>query len=273
MLGLLQRMFIYRPVRTQRVCPVEAGLKAAQVEPVSYVTDDGLTLQGWHIPAVGKRRSGVGTLLFFPGNGNHRGRRGTTCRVLSELGLNVFLFDYRGYAENPGRPTENLISTDARAIWRSLTEQRKIPANEIVIYGESLGGGVSTRLAAELCVQGTSPGGLILCATFSSLLDAAIHNYGWLPVRQVLIERYPSIELIDRVNCPLMVIHGERDRVVPIRLGRELFERGQPSSINGIAKRFVTLPNAGHNDILKVEEPGYRAGIVEYLDSLKIGAA
>jgi len=268
MFGGLQRRLIYRPVRTRRVCPVAAGLDAARVEPVSYVTDDGLTLQGWHVPAIGKRRSGVGTLLFFPGNGFHREKRGTTCRVLSEMGLDVFLFDYRGYAENPGRPTEDLISTDARAIWRSLTEQRKIPAGEIVIYGESLGGGVSTRLAAELCVKGALPGGLILCATFSSLLDAAIHNYGWLPVRRVLIERYPSIELIHQVTCPLLVMHGEQDRVVPFALGRQLFEAARSSAENGIGKGFVSLPKAGHNDILKVEEAGYRAGIEGFLDTL-----
>lgn len=264
----LQRRLIYRPQRARRVCPREAGLDAARVESVSYVTDDGLRLQGWHIPAEGDRRSGLGTLVFFPGNGFHRGKRGVTCRVLSELGFDVYLFDYRGYAENPGKPTEELISGDARAIWRHLTDERGIVASEIVIYGESLGGGVSTRLAAELCAGGRLPGGLILCATFSSLLDAAVHNYGWLPVRRVLVERYPSLELIPQVTCPLLVIHGEQDRVVPIKLGRRLFDTAQRKSANGVEKRFVSLPKAGHNDILKVEAVGYRTGIEGFLDSL-----
>lgn len=264
----LQRRLIYRPTRTAHVCPVAAGLKDHEVEPVSYVTDDGLTLCGWRVEGQ-KQKTGPQVLLFFPGNGFHRGRRGGTCRVLSELGLDTYLFDYRGYAENPGRPTEEKITGDAKAIWRYLTEQRGISPKSIVVYGESLGGGVATRLTAELCRQGTEPGALVLCATFSSLLEAAVHNYWWLPVRTVLIEEYGSIDLIPEVTCPLLVLHGERDRVVPASLSRKLFEAAREKSVCGIEKRFVSLPKSGHNDILKVEEPIYRKEVESFLERLR----
>lgn len=269
MLGRLQRRLIYRPVKAKRVCPAAAGLETAGVEPVSYVTDDGLRLQGWHVPAACSRSESRGRIVFFPGNGFHRGRRGTTCRVLSELGLDVFLFDYRGYGENPGSPQERLISADAHAIWRFLTEERMVPASEIILYGESLGGGVATRLAAELCTGGSSPAGLILCATFSSLLDAAGYHYGWLPLRRILVENYPSVELIQAVNCPTLLMHGEQDRVVPIVLGRRLYDAARSASVNGVGKRFVRFPKAGHNDIIKVDESVYRAGIAEFLADLQ----
>lgn len=271
MFNSLQRRLIYRPTRMKRVCPVAAGLDPAMVESVSYETDDGLRLQGWHVlPAFGTAPKG--TVLFFPGNGYHRGRRGLTCRELSDLGLDVFLFDYRGYAENPGRPTEGLISRDAHSLWNSLIHDRGISPESLIIYGESLGGGVATRLTAELCERLSAPRGLILCATFSSLLDAAIHNYGWLPVRSVLVERYPSLDLIRSVSCPLLSLHGERDRVVPISLGRRLFNAAPEQGRNGIPKQFVTLPSAGHNDFLKVEASAYRAGILEFLKNLGVPA-
>jgi hypothetical protein len=123
-------------------------------------------------------------------------------------------------------------------------------------------------LAAERCVAGTPPGGLVLRATFSSLSDAAAYHYPWLPVRWLLVERYPSVERMPQVTCPILHVHGRQDSIIPIELGRRLFDAAPPRSAGGIAKRFVELPSAGHNDIVAVAQPEFRAAVAEFLKQL-----
>lgn len=265
----LQRKIIYRPTKVDKVSPEETGLSPDQIVPISYVTRDGLDLQGWEINPLQPRTALPDTILFFQGRERHRGRRGKTFQALTELGLKIFVFDYRGFADNPGSPSEDHFTQDARALWDYLTRQRGIDRRRILIYGESLGGGVATRLASELSLQHAPPAGLILCATFSSLLEAGVHNYPWLPVRTILREIYPSRDLIPSVTSPILMVHGALDRIVPLTLAEKLFDAAPHACKNGTPKQLHILPAAGHNDIQHTEPENYRAAIAQFLQHLK----
>jgi uncharacterized protein len=279
MLALVQRSLIYFPARVSAVLPADAGLPSDRVLAVQITSEDGLTLHGWHVLPPGRSTEALGpadsvslpegaVILYFPGNAGHRGYRGDELRTLADLDAQVFLFDYRGYGENPGRPTERDLIRDARTAWRHLTETRKIDPARIILFGESLGGGVAVRLAADLCREGTAPGGLMLRSTFSSLVDVAAHHYPWVPVRLLMIDRFESEQHIPAVTCPILQIHGSRDRIVPVRFARRLFEAAPQQSAAGISKQFTELASADHNDIPYVSPAEYRAAMADFLESV-----
>lgn len=274
MLASFQRSLIYLPTRGT-VEIAEAGFTEKQLRPVSRGTEDGLTLHGWLIPADGTdvagsiADDGKPLILYFPGNGGHRGYRAREIRQFTGLGCHVLYFDYRGYAENAGRPTESDLALDARGAWRYATDELQVAPGRVVVWGESLGGGVATKLTAELCREGTPPRGLILRGTFTSLADAAAHHYPWLPVRWLLVDRFSSIEQIGQVTCPLLMIHGQLDTIVPIEQGRALFEAAPAKSSAGVPKRFVELPEAGHNDIMHVAAAEVGEAVEKLLENVE----
>jgi len=276
MLALLQRALIYLPSRASRIDPRDAGLPPGRIHTITLRTDDDLELRGWHLLPNGQSAAdrtqcdeqlalGRPVVLYFSGNAGHRAWRIEEFELLTRLGCDVFVFDYRGYGDNAGSPSEQRLAADAAAVWRYATEARRIEPRRLILFGESLGGGVGVRLAADQSVSGTPPGGLVLRATFSSLPDVAAYHYPWLPVRWLMIDRYPSVDRIGRVSCPILHLHGRRDTIIPIQLGRRLFDAAPPQSASGIPKQFVELPTAGHNDILGVAEAELRAALGEFL--------
>jgi hypothetical protein len=279
MLHLLQRSLIYLPTCEAQIEPRDAELPPGQVHTVMARTNDRLELRGWHILADGRRAAsheecdreltaGRLLVLYFSGNAANRRYRVPEFRIFTSLGVDVFIFDYRGYGDNLGSPSEERLAADARTVWRYATEERKVAPDRIILYGESIGGGVAVRLAAELCEADTSPGGLLVRSTFSSLVDAAAHHYPWLPVRLALVDRYPSIEHVPQVTCPILQIHGRRDVIIPIKFGQRLFEAAPQVSSSGIEKKFVELPEAGHNDVNLVAEAEFREAIRDFLSRL-----
>ncbi len=274
MIVLIQRKIIYRPLREKVVFDPEA-VSSGVLGEVRVPTDDGLTLYGWHATSrhgiAGGDSSWRPLVIFFPGNSGHRGCRVRDFEMFTQVGADLLLVDYRGYAENAGKPSEPSLAADARAVWRYAVDEFEVPPERIVLFGGSLGGGVATRLAHELCGEGSAPAGLILRATFTSMADAGKFHYPWLPVRHLLVERFPSIERIAHVTCPLLVMHGARDRVVPIDQGRRLFETAAPQSACGVEKRFVELPDSGHNDIIHTGWDAMRIAFSSFLSGISNG--
>lgn len=232
-LWLGQRRLIYFP----QAPPVPAAtVVAPRAEDVSFETEDGLELHGWFFPS--EQASNGGAVLVFPGNAGSREFRVPLAVGFSPHGLSVLLVDYRGYGGNPGSPTETGLVRDARAARAWLASRPDVDPERIVYFGESLGAAVAVALAAE-----QPPAALVLRSPFSSLVDVGRVHYPWLPVGLLLRDRYPAIEQIRGIQCPLLVIAGESDWIVPAKLSRRLFEAaGCP------AKRFVSIPGAGHND-------------------------
>jgi len=280
MIVLLQRYLIYFPKKEPVILPEDAGLPAGRVKAISTETADGHALNGWLVGAEpgqrdatskGTQQAGGETrlLLYFSGNAANRLYRVEEATTLNELGADVAIFDYRGYGENTGSPSEEGLAADARAMWRHALEECDVSScRQIILVGESLGGGVATRLAAELCEAGTPPGGLVLRSTFSSLVDAGAYHYPWLPVRLFLRDRFASLERIPSVTCPILVLHGRQDRIVPFELGQRLFEAAPQMSHNGLAKQFVEFPGADHNDVLWIARNAYREAVGTFLDEL-----
>ncbi|KUI30569.1 hypothetical protein AU195_24940 [Mycobacterium sp. IS-1496] len=232
-LGLLwtqQRRLIYFPAPG----PVpSASTVSPGARDVVLRTADGLDLGGWYFPTAGR---GPGVVMFN-GNGGDRSMRAALAIALRRMGSSVLLFDYRGYGGNPGRPSEDGLAADARAAREWLAAQPEVDPVRLVYFGESLGGAVAVGLAAE-----QPPAALILRSPFTSLPDVGAVHYPWLPVRRLLIDRYPSIERIGGIGAPLLVIAGDRDDIVPAGMSRRLFDAAAEP------KEFVLVPDAGHND-------------------------
>ncbi len=274
-----QRKLLYHP-STMKTMPLsESSLQEGFVHEIAFQTADGLTLNGWHLLRTGQKtdtkeetqqalESAPLLVLFFHGNGGDRRGRVTYSLLMNRAEADVFLIDYRGYAENPGSPTEEGLAEDARGLWKYATETRNVKPERIVLFGESLGGGVAVRLAAELCEQGTPPAGLIVRSSFSSVTDTACHRFPFLPVRLLLWDRFPSAERIPKVTCPILVFHGTKDRIVPYYLGQKLFEAAPKESANHTPKKFVSLEDGTHNGVLQTHRKEYSQAVEQFLRSL-----
>ncbi|RWA18011.1 hypothetical protein MELE44368_24440 [Mycolicibacterium elephantis DSM 44368] len=229
--GLLwsqQRRLIYFPSPG----PVpSAATVLSNGRDVVIETDDGIRLGAWYFPVAGEAPA----VLVFNGNGGDRSMRWPLAAALNRMGLSVLLFDYRGYGGNLGSPSEDGLAADARAAQEWLAAQPGV--EQIVYFGESLGAAVAVGLAVQ-----RPPAALILRSPFTSLADVAAVHYPWLPMRRVLLDRYPSIDRIASVRAPLLAIAGDSDDIVPEQLSRRLYEAANAP------KRYVVVPGAGHND-------------------------
>lgn len=280
MLGVMQRGLIYFPMREEQMKPESWGLAGTRCLPVTIATADGVSLHGWHVlPAdssvlnsteqAWELDRGRPVILFFSGNAGHRGYRADELAFLANMNTDVFLMDYRGYAENSGNPSESALLEDAWTVWRHLTGELGISGQRILLLGESLGGGVACGLAERLSREGVEFGGLFFKGSFSSLVDVASYHYPWLPVRLVLLDRYESVKRIPSVTSPIAILHGGADDIIPLKLAEKLHAAAPETSADGLPKRFHLLPDAGHNDIHFGHAAPYRSALTPLLDHIR----
>jgi fermentation-respiration switch protein FrsA (DUF1100 family) len=228
-----QRRLIY--LASARPAPPADAVLAGS-EDVLFLTEDGLRLAGWFVPAAPGRDTGR-TVLMLNGNAGDRSDRAPFAEAMAGSGVSVLLFDYRGYAGNPGHPTETGLAADARAARDYLASRPDVRSDSIVYFGESLGAAVAIRLAVE-----RPPAGLVLRSPFTALADVGRLLYPFLPVRLLLKDRYDAIGRIGSVGCPLLVVAGAADGIVPASHSRRLYDAARQP------KRYVEIPGAGHND-------------------------
>jgi fermentation-respiration switch protein FrsA (DUF1100 family) len=203
----LQRRLIYLPNR-QAVPPAAEVLAGAR--DVRLVTDDGLELGAWFVPATAASADRGMAVLVASGNAGDRSIRAPLARALAGRGLSVLLFDYRGYGGNPGSPTEQGLALDVRAAYRFLVEQAGVRPDRLLYFGESLGAAVVAELATE-----RPPAGLVLRSPFVDLASVGRVHYPLLPVSLLLRDRFPVADQVGKVTVPTAVVYGTNDSVVP----------------------------------------------------------
>jgi fermentation-respiration switch protein FrsA (DUF1100 family) len=202
---------LYHPAPELRGTPADAGLS---YESVYLKTVDGKRLGAWWIPSGSAR----GVLLYCHGNGGNISALLDSVRVFNRLGLDLFVFDYRGYGESTGNPSEQGLYRDVEAAWDYLERIRRIDPQKIVVFGWSLGGPVAAWIS-----QKHRPGALILEGAFTSLQDAARDRVPGFFVTLFIPDQYPTKQYVAVVECPVLIIHSRDDEVMPFHHGEALF--------------------------------------------------
>lgn len=226
-----QASLIYYPEPGRSIIETP-GDRGLAFESVEIATPDSETLNGWFVPAP----AAAGTVLFFHGNAGNISHRMDYLLMFHRLGYNTLIFDYRGYGQSSGSPSESGTYLDAQAAWRYLTETKEIPSTRVVLFGESLGGAVAAWLAAR-----EKPALLVLASVFTSIPDMAAKIYPFLPVRLLSRFEYSTIDYLRTVTCPVLVAHSPQDDIVPFTHGEALYQ------IAPEPKQFLRL-QGGHNN-------------------------
>jgi len=251
----VEKRFVFFPSSEVIYTPQRSGL---EYEDVSRTSQDGLRLHGWFVPGD----SNV-TLLWFHGNGGNIGHRVDELGIIHDrLGVNLLIFDYRGYGKSEGKPSEQGTYLDARAALAHLQTRSDVDPDKIVYFGRSLGAAVAVELAT---VQ--PPMAMVLVSPFASIADMARISLRNLPIQWLVRDRYDSTARISEIRCPLLVLHGDQDETVPIAQGKKLFDAASPP------KLFQALPGAGHNDTHLVAGSGYWEALEGFLASLPANQA
>ena len=244
-----QSAMIFFPYRELSETPSDWSMP---YEDVYLTTEDGVQLHGWYIPSPQAKN----TLLFFHGNAGNISHRADSVAIFHRLGLNVFIFDYRGYGHSQGKPSEKGLYLDAAAAWRYLSENRKLDHRAIIIFGRSLG----AAPAAELAVK-VKPRGLILESSFSSAKAMADRVLPLISNLVYLRYRFDTEALMPKVSCPVLVLHSPDDEIIPYTLGRRVYAAAREP------KQFVDL-KGDHNSGFLQSQPDYEISLARFVKSL-----
>ena len=240
-----QRSFIYLP-DGRRPDLVMSGA-AETFSAATLVAADGIATVSWYRVA----RAGEPTLVLFQGNAGNISDRLFKVVPFLQQGWGVLLVGYRGYGGNPGKPTEAGLYADGRAALNYLAGQGVVPG-WLVLYGESLGSGIAVQMATEI-----RTGALVLEAPFTSLADMAQRQFPYFPARWLVLDRFDSLAKIGSIPTPLLILHGERDTIVPVDLGRRLFDAANEPKV------FHAFPEAGHVDLY---DHGAERAVIEFVE-------
>ncbi|NLH42165.1 MAG: alpha/beta hydrolase [Planctomycetes bacterium] len=248
-LFVMQPRLVYRPTRDVAFTPAQRDLP---YEDAVFRSCDGVKLAGWYVPAEGARF----TVLFCHGNAGNVMHTMDAASQFHEMGLNCLVFDYRGYGDSEGTPTEVGTYLDARAAFDWLTQTKGVPAERIIVCGRSLGGAIAARVAAEV-----QPAALALEGAFTSYADIGAHFYPYMPVRLFARYRYNTREFVRQVRCPVLVVHSRDDQVVPAVFGDRLFQAAAEP------KQFAEIAG-GHTDGFLSSADQYKEAWAQWLDFL-----
>jgi fermentation-respiration switch protein FrsA (DUF1100 family) len=241
-MSILDQLFVYHPDSWQEQdWKARSGLP---LEDVWFQSSDGTKLFGWYV----EQDATSAVVLWCHGNAGNIINRLENLRELYRLGLSVFLFDYRGYGRSHGSPSEEGLYQDAFGAYDYLARTRMIRPERIVLFGRSLGAAVAAEVASH-----KPAAGLILESAFPSIEAVAKFHYGGVPVHWLLSAEFRLIDRLPQLSLPKLIVHGDQDDIIPIELGREVFEAAKPP------KSFYVIKGADHNNSYYVGgEPYFR---------------
>ncbi|MGD1157576.1 MAG: alpha/beta hydrolase [Terriglobia bacterium] len=251
MLRTLENRLIYFPPRYPEGFSPRNHLES-EGEDVWLTTEDNVRINAFYL----SHPSSPKVLLWFHGNAENIGYGLARMKVLSQIGVNILAVDYRGYGKSEGKPDEAGVYRDADAAYDYLVKQRHIRAEDIFIYGNSLGGAVALDLAAR-----RPCGGLIVQSSFTSARAMARRMFRVPLLEYVPKTRFDSLQKIRDVHAPILIAHGTRDEVVPFEMGRRLFAAASEP------KRFYPIEGAGHNDVIEVGGDAYLQQLKTFVGS------
>ncbi len=243
----LERTTLFVPDKVITVTPRDVGVN---FEDDFFVTKDQVKIHGWFIKG---KLSASKVLLFFHGNAGNISGRVEKVQIFYDMGLSVFIIDYRGYGKSEGSPTEKGMYLDAQGAYDYLIDERNIAVDDIVVYGASLGGVAAIDLANQRKISS-----LIVDGTFSSARDMAKRIFPFIPSFLINI-KLDSIEKIKNIDVPKLMIHSIDDRTVPFSLGKKLFDAALEP------KTFLSL-SGDHNEVHNVDRAKFIEGIELFLE-------
>jgi fermentation-respiration switch protein FrsA (DUF1100 family) len=236
---------IYYPVR-EHTLPAPP-----RAQDVWLTTADGVRIHAWFVPAETNAKL---TVLFCHGNAGNIADRLDKLEILNGLGVDVLIFDYRGYGRSEGRPNEHGTYRDAQAAYEHLTKTMNREPRSVIAYGESLGAAIAVDLAAKAPL-----GGVILEEPFTSVVDVGRGMFPFLPVRWLVRNKYDTLSKIGRVHAPLLILHSRDDEYFPMRHAERLLTAAAEP------KRLVEL-RGGHNDAFLVSAETYRSALRDFFN-------
>ena len=244
-----ERANLYFPMKPTAADPRMLGLS---FETVWFDTADGERLFGWFLPAP-KAGSDALTVLFFNGNAGNISYRLEKAAILHAMGVNLFLFDYRGYGNSSGRPSEAGLYADAEAAVRVLTETRGVSPERLIFFGESLGAAVAVETALHHPCAG-----VILESAFTSTADMARRLFPILPLHRVVTQHFDTVSKIGRLTEPMLIVHSRDDEIVPYAMAAALRDAA------GGRATLATI-RGGHNDAYRVNLGAYQSAVEGFL--------
>ncbi len=242
----LEQRALYHPTKEIIDTPSRLGVS---YEEVSFRTSDGETLNGWYVPGKNVKV----TILYCHGNAGNISHRIHRIAFFHEMGVNFFIFDYRGYGKSSGKPSEKGLYEDAAAAYNYLVSRKDIGKTKIVVYGKSLGGAV----AAEVCLR-RNVSALILESSLASVILQAQQLYPFLPVKFLISQKYNTVARVKDISIPKLILHGENDQVIDFKQGELIFKSASEP------KQFLPF-EGGHNDEVYVTSLAYKDKLQKFL--------
>jgi fermentation-respiration switch protein FrsA (DUF1100 family) len=246
----MQPKLLYLPVREVSYTPADLGL---EYEEVAFSSTDGVRLTGWYIPV----KNAPLTVLFCHGNGGNMMHLLDSLHLFCNLGLSCFAFDYRGYGNSGGRPTEAGTYRDAQAAYDWLTGEKGIPPEQIILFGRSLGGSIAAHLAGSVQICA-----LVVESAFTSFGDIAARFHPYMPVRWFVRFQYDTLAHVRKARCPVMIVHSRNDEIVPFEFATRLFEAANEP------KQLVEI-YGNHNDGFLLSGDVYKGAWLKWLDFVR----
>lgn len=241
-----QKRIIFAPGREIFRFPDDEGL---EYDDIDLKTPDGLTLNAWYIP----NQSASKTVLFCHGNAGSLSSRMDTIKLLHEMGLSLFIFDYRGYGISDGSPSEKGFYIDVETALAYMKDELLISQDDIIIWGRSLGGPVAAYIASRGDFYAT-----VLESTFTSIRDMAVHKFKILPTFIMTRFKFPTVDYVKQVTSPILIVHSPDDEIIPYYMGERLFEAASSP------KKFLVLKGS-HNCCYFDSIDVYKKSVLDFL--------